>query len=117
MHAARFDNSERLQRLAACLRRRGGSGATTDEIRRDTGSVCVHSDVSELRANGFTVDCSFEGLHQGRRVYRYTLTSEPGQPARHDGPSVAEMMFGVEEDDGPLVTQRECLARMREALR
>lgn len=75
-HAARVEASPRLQRALAALRRFGSHGCTTAQLFHETGSMAVHSDVSELRANGYTVECKHERTENGRRVYRYTLRGE-----------------------------------------
>jgi hypothetical protein len=73
-HAARLDKSNRLQALHGFLLSMGDCGATTQQIARHLGSVAVHSDVSELRANGIGVTCEFEETNEyGRKVYRYRL--------------------------------------------
>jgi hypothetical protein len=78
MRAARLSRSPRLQAVLEILSERGRIGATTREIQLETGSVAVHSDVAELRANGLTVCCSYDGLSErGRRVYRYAIAA-PG---------------------------------------
>lgn len=76
MRAARIAKSPRLQTLLAFLKERGNLGATSAEIHLRTGSVAPGTDVSELRANGYSVLCAFEKMTTTRRrVYRYTLLS------------------------------------------
>jgi len=75
-HAARIESSPRLQRCLAALRRYGATGATTYQLFDATGSMAVHSDVSELRANGLRVDCWMDRAENGRRIYRYRLVEE-----------------------------------------
>lgn len=73
-HAGKLNKSQRLQALHAYLAERRSTGATTQEIARATGSVAVHSDASDLRANGVKVECEFEETNEyGRKVYRYRL--------------------------------------------
>jgi len=70
--------SRRLSSLLTFLRQRGAEGATSAEIRDRTGSVAPGTDVSELRANGHSVACVFQGVTaSGRKVYRYTLEEVP----------------------------------------
>lgn len=73
--------SPRLAAVVSMLRRRGDYGATTAEIQSETGSMAVHSDVAEIRANGLAVDCKFDSRTEaGRKVYRYTLIPSASQP-------------------------------------
>lgn len=73
MHAANAKKSKRLQATLRALRR-SQRGCTTRQLARATGSVAPHSDVAEIRANGFNVSCTYEGTTpNGRRVYRYRL--------------------------------------------
>jgi phosphatidylserine/phosphatidylglycerophosphate/cardiolipin synthase-like enzyme len=73
-HAARVDSSQRLRTLLSALLKAGDRGLTTRELIDSTGSCAPHSDVAELRSNGYTVVCSFAGLSgEGRRVHRYTI--------------------------------------------
>ena len=51
IHAAKLENSERLQRIYRLLKERGPRGATTLEISRICDTVCAGSGVAELRAN------------------------------------------------------------------
>jgi hypothetical protein len=69
MHAAKLENSPRLQRVLAFLRRRGP--ATTLEIAQACTVCAVNSIVDELRANGFTINC--QALKGQRGVYQYEL--------------------------------------------
>jgi hypothetical protein len=70
MHAGNIDSSPRLQKVRDFLRRQR-NGATTREISNACDVYAVNSIVAELRANGFTVDCS--PVKGQRGVYRYTL--------------------------------------------
>lgn len=70
MHAARIDDSPRLQKVRDFLRRQT-SGATTFEIITACHVCAVNSIIAELRANGFTVDC--QAVKGQRGVYRYRL--------------------------------------------
>ena len=69
MHAARIDDSPRLQKVRDFLRRR--RSATTREISNSCDVYAVNSIVAELRANGFTIDCT--PVKGQRGVYLYTL--------------------------------------------
>ena len=71
MHAADPARSPRLGKLLELLRFIGH--ATTREIARNTGSCAVHTDIAELRARGYRIDCAYERTTRGRRVYRYTF--------------------------------------------
>ena len=69
MHAAKLENSPRLQKVLAFLRRNGP--ATTLEICQACTVCAVNSIVDELRANGFTILC--QALKGQRGVYQYEL--------------------------------------------
>jgi len=69
MHAARLEDSPRLQRVLAFLRRHGP--ATTIEIVKGCDVCAVNSIIAEIRANGFTVEC--HAVKGQRGVYRYEL--------------------------------------------
>jgi hypothetical protein len=75
MHAAKIDDSPRLQKVRDFLRRNKG-GATTREISRGCDVYAVNSIIAELRVNGYTVDCN--PVKGQRGVYRYIL-HEAGQ--------------------------------------
>lgn len=68
MHAATIDNSPRLRRTLEYLRTRP---ATTLEIIQACGVCAVNSIITELRMNGFRIDCS--PVKGERGVYLYTL--------------------------------------------
>lgn len=68
MHAATIDNSPRLRRTLEYLRIQP---ATTLEIIKACGVCAVNSVVSELRANGYRIDCT--PVKGQRGVYLYTL--------------------------------------------
>lgn len=73
-HAARLESSPRLRTLLAALLKAGDRGLTTREIFERTGSMAVHSDAAELRANGYRVSCVQEGrTDAGRKVFVYRL--------------------------------------------
>ena len=76
MHAAKIDDSPRLQKVRDFLRRRGS--ATTREISNACDVYAVNSIVAELRANGFTVNCN--PVKGQRGVYRYELIEAPQLP-------------------------------------
>ena len=73
MHAAKIDDSPRLQKVRDFLRRTGG--ATTLEIVQGCQVCAVNSIIAELRANGLVVDCN--AVKGQRGVYRYTLNEQP----------------------------------------
>ena len=79
MNAAKLEKSSRLQAVLAFLRDRGERGATTAELQAATGSMAIHSDVAEVRANGVEVSCAYDGTSNGRRVYRYRLAAAGGR--------------------------------------
>lgn len=69
MHAAKIDDSPRLQKVRDFLRRNGS--ATTREISNGCDVYAVNSIIAELRVNGFTIECN--PVKGQRGVYRYTL--------------------------------------------
>ena len=69
MHAAKIEDSPRLQKVRDFLRR--NRGATTREISNACDVYAVNSIVAELRANGFTINCN--PVKGQRGVYRYEL--------------------------------------------
>ena len=94
MHAARIERSKRLQDVLALLSR-GGRYSTRDIIDK-TGYCAINSIVSELRANGYDIDCSSEtGTINGRSqvVYYYRLV--PPSFALKSPPSGAERRDGA----------------------
>lgn len=75
-HAARIENSMRLQRTLGALA--DGKAHTTADISAATGSMAVHTDVHELRRNGYDVVCRYVGRSPtGRKVYAYRLKTKP----------------------------------------
>jgi hypothetical protein len=91
-HAARLSSSPRLRALLTALLKAGDRGLTTREIFDRTGSMAVHSDVHELRQNGYRIGCRMvEDVRDsagGRRRFRYRL-----EPARAPGPAVQTGLF------------------------
>jgi len=65
-HAARLDSSERLQRVLDVLLDR--QWHSTLDIMQRTYLCAVGSAISELRANGLTIECRCVG--HGRYEYR-----------------------------------------------
>lgn len=72
MNAARLSNSPRLRRTLDVLRAHP-DGLTTMALMQWTGSCAPHSDCAELRANGIAVSCTYQGMRDGRRIYRYKV--------------------------------------------
>lgn len=72
MNFASLKKSDRLKRLYHVLSDRCWHSSA--DIQRKTRAVAVHSDVSELRCNGFTIPCRYSGLSRtGRKIYQYRL--------------------------------------------
>jgi hypothetical protein len=69
MHFARFDKSDRLQRVYHLLLE---GPQTTMDIIQKAGVCAVSSIISELRAQGIRVEC--EPIKRG--VYKYQLESQ-----------------------------------------
>ena len=74
MHAANLSKSERLSRLHRLLVR-ADKPLTSLQIQRKTGSMAVHTDIAELRANGIPVGpARYESTTaEGRRIFSYAL--------------------------------------------
>ena len=72
-HAAKVDKSPRLQRLVEYLRKSGRQGATSWELMQACSLVAVSTCISELRWQGYLIETTHEGTHEGRKVYRYRL--------------------------------------------
>lgn len=73
MHHGNAEKSRRLKRTLEVLRA-FPLGATTFDIQALTSSMAPGTDISELRQNGFLIDCDYEGrTSTGRRIYRYRL--------------------------------------------
>ena len=69
MHAARVERSERLQRVLLLLA--DGKPRTTWEIISEARVCAVNSIISELRANGFEIEC--RPKKGGKGIYEYRL--------------------------------------------
>lgn len=68
MHYARIEKSLPLQKIYAVLS--DNQWHTTYDIMLATGSCTVGTRVSELRRNGFAIDCR---MRAGTRNYEYQL--------------------------------------------
>jgi len=71
MHAAKLENSPRLQRVLDVLMT--GRDLTTLDIVVEAGVCAVNSCIAELRANGYDIRCWREG-----DVWLYRLEGEYG---------------------------------------
>ncbi len=71
IHSANIESSGRLQRVLGMLK--DGNPHTKRDIRLRTGSECVATCISELRANGYNIECKFVGFINGAKIYSYTL--------------------------------------------
>ena len=69
MHAAKLDNSARLQRVLSLLL--DLEPHTTRDIMRRAYCCAVNSCISELRANGYDIACKQVG--RGRYEYRLVM--------------------------------------------
>ena len=76
MHAAKIEDSPRLQKVLNYLRYHGVR--TTMEIIQGCQVCAVNSIIAELRANGITIDC--QAIKGQRGVYQYRLIEgeQPG---------------------------------------
>ncbi len=68
MNAANLTKSDRLQRVFKLLS--GGGEFTTLEIIQKAGVCAVNSIISELRQNGFKIDCQ---RRNDKWFYRMTI--------------------------------------------
>ena len=73
MNYAKFEDSERLQRVHAFLA--DGLPHTTREILLEADIAAVSPAVSELRANGAVIDCQRQDDPDGRPRWYYTMTT------------------------------------------
>jgi hypothetical protein len=68
-HFAPLENNPRLEKILARLKR---GSATTVELTNDTGTTRASSDVSELRANGHVITCTYlKKAESGRKIFMY----------------------------------------------
>jgi biotin operon repressor len=70
-HAAKADRSPRLQKLLSILK--DGNIYSTARLQSATGSMAVHTDIHELRCNGYDIECRYIGIINGKRVSGYRL--------------------------------------------
>lgn len=77
---ARLENSARLQRVLEVLK--DGKWHTSLEIAMKARTVAPGSCISELRTNGFDIECRYrETTEDGRRVFEYRLKREEQKDA------------------------------------
>lgn len=70
--------SPRLKPILDALLRAGPRGVTSLELAMIGKTVAVGTSVSELRANGFDIQCEYQGrTESGRKFYRYFLETDP----------------------------------------
>ena len=70
MHAAKVEKSKRLQRVLALLKT--GHIYTTRQIIKAARVCAVNSIISELRENGFDIECR----RIAKGIYTYQLNQE-----------------------------------------
>lgn len=70
-HAAKADRSPRLQKLLSILK--DGNIYSTARLHSATGSMAVHTDIHELRCNGYKITRHYIGRVNNRSVYGYKL--------------------------------------------
>ena len=74
IHAAKIEQSPRLQRFLAYQMDAKATGATGLELIAETRNLNPHTSAAELRANGVSVICRLDRITEdGARVYRYFL--------------------------------------------
>ena len=71
MHYGRIERSPRLQRVREVLR--DCRWHSTRQIMAEANVCAVNSCISELRANGFQIDCEHR-MQDGHRLFYYRLT-------------------------------------------
>ena len=77
---ARLENSTRLQRVLEVLK--DGKWHTSLEIAMKARTVAPGSCISELRTNGFDIECRYrETTEEGMRVFEYRLKREEQKDA------------------------------------
>ena len=72
IHAAKADKSERLKRILSSLARHGEQGVTSWELMQEAQVVAPSTCVSELRSQGYAIDCTRE-TRDHRPMFRYRL--------------------------------------------
>jgi hypothetical protein len=79
MHYAKLKDSKRLQRVLSLLQ--DGAKHSTRDIVLRAGVCAVNSVVSELRANGITVNCDFRGrTENGDSIFEYYIPESSTMP-------------------------------------
>lgn len=67
-------NSPRLKPILDALMKAGPRGMTSLELAMVGKTLAIATSISELRANGFDIDCSYDGVNEnGRKLFRYVL--------------------------------------------
>lgn len=70
--------SPRLKPILEALLRAGARGMTSLELSLVGKTVAIGTSISELRANGFDIQCTYEGrTESGRKQFRYALPFDP----------------------------------------
>jgi hypothetical protein len=68
-------NSARLKPILEALMKAGPQGMTSMELALVGKTVAIGTSISELRHNGFDIECSYEGRNEnGRKLFRYVLS-------------------------------------------
>jgi len=75
MNAARLENSPRLQQILNTLT--DGCWHTSWELSRRYNRCAISTDISELRANGVTIECMRVEGHDGKRsAWAYQIPAD-----------------------------------------
>jgi hypothetical protein len=70
MNAADLKTSVRLQRVSEYLSDR--QWHSTRDIIQNTGMCAINSIIAELRVNGLSIECKFQGkTGEGNSIYKY----------------------------------------------
>jgi len=79
IHYVKIENSPRLQAMLTVLEKTGAR--TTLDLQHLTGSMAVHTDIAELRANGYAIRRDYIGrTAAGRQIHKYTLLGRMEKP-------------------------------------
>ena len=74
IHYAKLENSQRLQELFAILQ--DGKAHSAFDIQAKTKSMAVHTDIAELRENGYEISQWYDGqTARGRSRSMYRMTA------------------------------------------